>query len=162
MIRKRLFGLIAMVVCAGATGTIRAGDKYQDQKIMPKHEHVIVHTQSMPQASEMDFEWPVTVERVDGQWLWIRNDGSYSMLGRPVAGWISKNDVILIKDDPIENKKSAHDYYTEQIQRDSNAGWAYWLRGVLYEAEDSDWPAATLPSELASTPGGIRTTTPVR
>lgn len=135
------FGLLAV---AGAA----RGDKYQDKKIMPKHENLNVWVSSERVGTEFNFYWPVKVEHVNGQWLWISDDGSHNIeqqadekwIHRPIEGWVSKNDVILLEDDPIEHK-GAIDYFNERLRDDSGDGWAYWQRGLLF-SDKGNWRPA--------------------
>src|SRR4029077_8858305 len=103
MTRVTCVSVFALVVAS--LDTALGADTYLGQSIVPKHEHIDVRVSPMCPtrvATGLDFPWPATVERVDGQWLRITDDGSYSVMGRPLEGWVSKNDVVLLGLDPIE------------------------------------------------------------
>jgi tetratricopeptide (TPR) repeat protein len=148
MFRSSLCRFVALAALATPAGIAHGADPYLNQSIVPKFEHLTARADSQPVGTEMDFDWPLPVERVNGQWLWITDDGHFSVAGQPRGGWVSKNDVVLINNDPIA-KKSAIDYFTECLERDHHAGWAYWFRGVLLAYENEDWPAAQADLEKA-------------
>lgn len=155
MFRKSLFVLGVSALVALVDG-VAQGDLYSGNEILPKHERLVVKIGSKPVADEADFEWPVRVERVNGQWLWITDDGSHHVewqanqgwVPKPIRGWVSKNDVILLESDPIE-KKDALEYFTECLRENGNAGWAYWLRGVILGEKKNNWNLAIMDFDKA-------------
>jgi len=143
---------VALILCMAAVATASGADSYSNQKILPKRAHLLVMDRATKQfvvATEDDFQWPATVERIDGQWLWISDDGRSSPQGLPTNGWVSKNDVILLDSDPLEHGRSAIDYFTEQINRDQDTASAHLWRGLSFErngemsAAMMDYSAAT-------------------
>jgi tetratricopeptide (TPR) repeat protein len=140
MSRRKLVCFVTCALAVIVSATVSA-ETYLDQRILPKYGRLKAQVENQEVADEMDFEWPTTVERVNGQWLWITDDGHFSADGKPRKGWVSKNDVILLEGDPIE-RKSALDYFTDVLQQNPKTGWAYWLRGVIFARVEHDWPAA--------------------
>jgi hypothetical protein len=83
------------------------------------------------QRSIFEFEWPATVSRVEGQWLWIEDQGGYAV--PRCAGWVSTRDVLRL--DTTGNPPDAQSYYTEQLRQQPGASWLHWLRGICLEAK---------------------------
>ena len=99
-----------------------AGDPWQGGRIMPKSDQVVLRVGGEGTADVYAIEWPASVERIEGQWLWITDHGGYRV--PPVAGWVSKDDVLKVAD--------AHDYYMRILQT-MDAPWVHWLVGICLE-----------------------------
>jgi tetratricopeptide (TPR) repeat protein len=141
MSRADLLAVFVLIEVLTSPVWTSAADPYTGNQILPKHEHLDVKVGNSVVATEMDFVWPVTVDRVNGQWLWVIDEGPGSPNGSRVEGWVSKNDVVLLQNDPLINKKSAQDYYSECLAHDPYSGWAHWFRGLTL-IENRDWRAA--------------------
>ena len=71
-----------------------AGDPWQGAQIMPKSDQVLLRSGQEITGDVYQIEWPATVERIEGQWLWISDQGA---VGVPAAsGWVSKSDVLKL------------------------------------------------------------------
>ena len=89
---------------------------------MPKSDQLVLRVGGEYVADVYAIEWPASVERVDGQWLWIADNSGYRVPA--VAGWVSKDDVL--------NVDEAHDYYMEILQT-ADAPWLHWFVGICLE-----------------------------
>jgi len=86
-----------------------------------------------------DIQWPATVKRQEGQWLWIEDNSGYSVPA--VSCWVNTEDVLHLEE-PIkpDDPTKLHDcytYYTEQIQR-CDAPWLHWLLGIYLKNKNED------------------------
>jgi len=116
-----------------------ASDPYKDSAILPKCECLIVRGAQF--MTEADFQWPATVRKTEGQWLWIEDDGRSRPSGQPCQGWVRKSEVILTEKDPIETLyPTAIEYFTAQLAKVQTCR-AFWLRGVAWEIKQ-DFNAA--------------------
>ncbi|HJT36366.1 MAG TPA: tetratricopeptide repeat protein [Pirellulales bacterium] len=80
-------------------------------------ETVMVKETAIPQVGAKKFRWndipmPATVEKVNGQWLWLG------------VAWVKQDEVLLLDDAPA--------YYTELLNRGTHDNWAYALRGLSW------------------------------
>ena len=91
---------------------------------MPKSEQLQIeaHREKDRAGSVYDICWPATVEKTDGRWLFVRDEGGYS--NPPTAGWVYADDVLKLDDAPS--------HYTRELQNDNSATF-YWLRGICWE-----------------------------
>ncbi|PWT77458.1 MAG: hypothetical protein C5B59_03975 [Bacteroidetes bacterium] len=136
-----MFLLMLLAAVVGSSGhSLLAADAYVGSSVLPKCERLVVSIDQVQVATEADFQWPAVVGKVEGQWLWITDDGRSRADGRPSQGWVRKSDVILTEKDPIESLyPTAIDYFTAQLAMiDSHLpniskSRAYWLRGVAWE-----------------------------
>jgi hypothetical protein len=112
-----LWGLLGLSASAAY-----AVDPWQGSSIMPKSDQVVLRVGGEDTADVYAIEWPASVERIEGQWLWISDHGGYRV--PPVAGWVSKDDVLKVAD--------AHDYYMRILQT-MDAPWVHWLVGICLE-----------------------------
>jgi tetratricopeptide (TPR) repeat protein len=115
------------------TSTMASGaghDPWMNSKILPKSADVRLMVGASVVGGVHDIAWPATVERREGQWLWISDK---SGLSNPAAeGWLSTDDVIKLEQAPS--------YYGSLLQK-GEAAWIYWLRGIYWE-EKSELPMA--------------------
>ena len=101
-----------------------AADPWNGSRIMPKSDQLLLRVGSQYTGDVYQIEWPATVERVEGQWLWIADRGGYDV--PPVSGWVSKEDVLTFND--------AHDHYLRTL-RTEDAPWVHWLLGIYLESK---------------------------
>ena len=99
-----------------------AADPWTGSRIMPKSNQLLLRVGSEYTGDVYQIEWPATVERIEGQWLWITDRGGYDV--PPVAGWVSKEDVLPLNE--------AHDHYLRTLRTD-DAPWVHWLLGIYLE-----------------------------
>ncbi|MGA2065434.1 MAG: hypothetical protein ABSG86_10705 [Thermoguttaceae bacterium] len=84
-----------------------------------------------------DVQWPATVVRQEGQWLWVEDNSGYSVPA--VSGWVSTEEVLHL-DEPTKpgDPTTLHDcytYYSEQLRtRDEPS--LHWLLGIYLESKD--------------------------
>jgi hypothetical protein len=89
---------------------------------MPKSDQLLLRDGPRFIADVYAIEWPATVERIEGQWLWISDHSGYSV--PPVAGWVSKEETLKVDE--------AHNHYMEILQT-TDAPWVHWLLGICLE-----------------------------
>ena len=89
---------------------------------MPKSDQVVLRVGGECTGGVYQIEWPATVERIQGQWLWIVDRGGYRV--PPVSGWVSKEEV--------QKLDESHDYYMRSLQTE-DAPWLHWLMGIYLE-----------------------------
>jgi hypothetical protein len=137
---KTVAFLAAWSVLVASHCHVAGAEGYANQSILPKHERMDVMINGVVVAQEGDFQWPAKVQKIDGQWLWIVDDGRSRADGRPSEGWVRKSDVILLNGDPIESAyPTAIEYYTSRLQRahvgvgEMSPSRAFWLRGAARE-----------------------------
>ncbi len=115
--------LVLGLVAAFASNVGQAGDTWQGAHVVPKSAQVMLTVEAHAVGGVFDIEWPAQVQHADGQWLWIADDGGYSM--PPVAGWVAKDDVVKAEDAPA--------YFTAEILRDPSPA-LHWLLGICWES----------------------------
>ena len=76
-----------------------------------------------------EIEWPATVKKVEGQWLWVADEGGYS--ASPKAGWVYSKDVLKL-DDPNNPADDAYSFYTATL-KEMETPSLRWLRGICLE-----------------------------
>ena len=59
---------------------------------MPKSDRLRLQTGRQYSGSVYDVAWPARVQKIEGQWLWLADEGGRSV--PPVAGWVRKDDVL--------------------------------------------------------------------
>ena len=111
-----VFGLWAAAACAA--------DPWQNARVMPKSDQLTLRAGRGFTGNVYQIQWPATVEHIEGQWLWIADQGGYRV--PPVAGWVSKDDVW--------NAGEAHAHYREVLQT-TDAPWLHWLLGICLEQD---------------------------
>ena len=99
-----------------------AADPWQGARIMPKSDQLALRVGSEYTAGIYALEWPATVERIEGQWLWISDHSGYRVPS--VAGWVSKDEVVTLAD--------AQSHYL-RVQKTMDAPWVHWLLGICLE-----------------------------
>ena len=99
-----------------------AADPWNGARIMPKSDQVVLRVGGECTGGVYQIEWPATVERIQGQWLWIVDRGGYRV--PPVSGWVSKEEV--------QKLDESHDYYMRALQTE-DAPWLHWLMGIYLE-----------------------------
>lgn len=102
-----LLAVLFVALCSIATAAQR---DWQGETVMIKET-------ATPQIGAKKFRWtdvpmPATVEKVNGQWLWVR------------VAWVKQDDVVLLDDAPA--------YYTKLLNRGTHNAVAYALRGVSW------------------------------
>jgi hypothetical protein len=102
--------------------TACAADPWQNARIMPKSQQLLLRAGREFTGDVYQIEWPATVERIEGQWLWIADHGGYRVPS--VAGWVSKDEVLKVAE--------AQDCYLEILQT-TDAPWIHWLLGICLE-----------------------------
>ena len=115
-----VFGLWTAGACAA--------DPWQNCRIMPKSNQLMLRDGQEMTGDVYQIAWPASVERIEGQWLKVVDHGGYRV---PAAsGWVSKDDVLKFDE--------AHAHYMECL-RDADAPWVHWLLGIcLEEKEESE------------------------
>ena len=89
---------------------------------MPKSDQLLLRIGREVAGDAYQIEWPATVERIEGQWLWIADHGGYHVPA--VSGWVSKDDVLKVDE--------AYDYYRGILETD-DAPWLHWFVGICLE-----------------------------
>jgi hypothetical protein len=114
--------------------TTQAGQSWLGCQIMPKSDQFQIEAREEKEHSGgiFDIAWPATVEKTNGRWLFIRDEGGYS--NPPVAGWVYADNVLRIE--------SSADHYSDELQS-SKAAWLYWLRGIYWENKNEPVIALT-------------------
>ncbi len=77
-----------------------------------------------------DIEWPATVVRAEGQWLWIEDESGYN--STPRAGWVNTEEVVRLGDSSLLH--DAITYYGDELKL-CHAPWLHWLRGICLESK---------------------------
>jgi tetratricopeptide (TPR) repeat protein len=86
-----------------------AQEKWVGSEIMPRDGAELKIGNRVVSSDEVSL--PVTVERVQGDWLWIGQ------------GWLNKRYAVLLDD--------AEDYYTNYLRSDRTDPWAWNMRGIV-------------------------------
>ena len=120
-------GLFSCIVISTALAI--AADPWNGARIMPKSPTLQLRVEDSTTGGVYQVSWPATVENVEGQWLWIEDNSGAS--GQAVAGWVSKEEVLMLAD--------ANEFYLKGIES-SGAPWLHWFRGIVLE--ESQQPAA--------------------
>ena len=107
-------GLWAAAACAA--------DPWQNCRIMPKSDQLFLRVGQEVSGDAYQIAWPATVERVEGQWLWIVDQGGYRV--PVVSGWVSKDQVLRLDE--------AQAHYMEFL-RTADGPWVHWLLGICLE-----------------------------
>jgi hypothetical protein len=111
---------IFFVLAVSAAG---AADPWSGAKIMPQSIQLQVQVAGCTTGSVYQVSWPATVVKIEGQWLWIEEDGGCS--SPPVAGWVSKEEVLKLDE--------ANEFYLKSIEK-FDQPWLHWFRGIVLEA----------------------------
>lgn len=119
-----------------SAGFAVAADPWLGARIMPKSPTLQLRVEGGATGGVYQVSWPATVQTVEGQWLWIEDNSGAST--EAVAGWVSKEDVLMLAD--------ANDFYVKGIES-SGAPWLHWFRGIVLE--ETRQPAAASAEYLA-------------
>ena len=142
------FAPISVGVVVLALGNVQAAGIDSGTLIMPKGAKLGIDEKlgqgtSPISIGQIPIDWPVQVQKVNGQWLQIRDSGGYAVYGKPAKeGWVRKDDVVRLAD--------ALAIYSGQIMSEeakilTTTGAAaiaeqnkllarsYWLRGIYWE-----------------------------
>src|ERR1700683_4720940 len=65
--------------------------------VMPKSEKIQLRCGWDTPYSITDIQWPAVVQKVNGHWLLIGDDGTNRVGGKPISGWVSKGDVLRFR-----------------------------------------------------------------
>lgn len=121
--------------------------------VMPKSEKIELKWGWETVFKVTDIHWPAAVQKVNGHWLLIGDDGTNRVDGKPISGWISNADVSKFraaKRDRLVDQTAEQvvRQYTERLNK-SNSPWVRWLRGLcleqlgLFDAAIDDFAAVT-------------------
>ena len=140
MVLRNLRLAIAGLVFLSAVAAY-AGDPWNGARIMPKSDQVVLRDGGECTGGVYQIEWPATVERIQGQWLWIVDRGGYRV--PPVSGWVSKEEVLKLDE--------SHDYYMRALQTED---------APLASLADGDLPGEqagieSRPGRILGVPEGI-------
>jgi hypothetical protein len=110
---------------------------------MPKSDQLLLRVGQGIAGDVYQIAWPATVERIEGQWLWVVDHGGYHVPA--VSGWVSKDEVLKFNE--------AHGYYMEFL-RTADAPWVHWLVGIcLEESKESETAQEEYFKSLSAAPG---------
>jgi hypothetical protein len=135
----KIGGLLVCLFCLSATPA-RAVDPWQRAAVLPKSSQVRLmgyehRVTSRDAGSVFQIAWPASVEKIDGQWIFIRDEGGYS--SPPVAGWVRKRDMLRASGEDVPVDESPGKFYIARIQEEPQnpevAVW-HWLRGIYFES----------------------------
>ena len=74
---KANLGLILWGALGLWAAAASAADPWQNSQIMPKSDQLLLRVGRECTGDVYQIEWPATVERIEGQWLWIADHGGY-------------------------------------------------------------------------------------
>jgi tetratricopeptide (TPR) repeat protein len=116
MSHRRLPLTVLLLTCVSVTTVARAqnADSWLDKQVMVTSREAELKAGEKTIGS-VQLARVLTVNRVQGSWLWIKD----------VGGWINRNDVVLFD--------QAVDHFTQQLQRDRSSD-AYHQRAVMWVA----------------------------
>jgi hypothetical protein len=128
--------LCACIACL-CSSFARAADPWRGALVLPKSAHVRLTdvVAGRDTGSVLQIEWPAAVEMIDGQWIFVRDSGGYSV--PPAAGWVRKADMLRIEE-AVSADQDPRTFYTEMLDRISTASDAavlHWLRGAYHESQ---------------------------
>jgi tetratricopeptide (TPR) repeat protein len=120
-----------------------AADPWQNCRIMPKSDQLLIRDGREITGDVYQIAWPATVERIEGQWLKVVDNGGYRVPA--VSGWVSKDEVLKFDE--------AHAHYMESL-RTADAPWVHWLVGIcLEERNESETAQEEYLKSLSAAPG---------
>ena len=122
MIVQQRVLFLAIVSASLASQSAVAGELI-GKRVMPISDAVTLRGEGGANAKIHSIQWPASVKTIDGQWLWVQDDGgtAYPIVG----GWVRGEDVVLVHE--------ALDYYNSRLQQEAGVRGIYWLRGVCWE-----------------------------
>ncbi len=114
--RRAAMGVMVYLACVCPGSAVEPTDSTLGTRVVTKNgivprpdNHTVVELRKTRQVFK--------VERAYNDWYWIA--------GQEIAGWVNVADVI-----PLDR---AMDYLTGEIKENPNAGWAYLMRGIVWE-----------------------------
>jgi tetratricopeptide (TPR) repeat protein len=111
------------------------------KKIMPKSDAVPLRVNGGVSGNVFNIQWPAVVKTVDGNWLWVEDDGGTS----PAGGWLRSDDVVLFN--------GALNHINSRLATGSQSSGLYWLRGICWEsAQEFDLAAKDYQAALRTQP----------
>jgi hypothetical protein len=88
--------------------------------------------------SVYDVQWPVTVKKTEGDWLWIVDEGGYSV--PPAHGWVRKDAMLKLTDK--DGIVDSYAYYMTELRKYNDPhhapSWVHWLLGITLEKSKKD------------------------
>jgi predicted secreted protein len=107
--------------------TAVADQGWQGVSVMPKSDQLQIRSQpgGYSKGDLFQIAWPAVVEKTDGRWLKIRDEGGYAANG--LAGWVYADEVL--------KSDNAQTYYADRIA-EAPARWLYWLDGICWETNN--------------------------
>jgi tetratricopeptide (TPR) repeat protein len=126
--------VIPRLVCGGVAwivlSAVGVGASWSDATILPKKLDLQLQKSPASRATVggvNEIAWPAKVQKIDGQWLQIADEGGYG--AKPLEGWVRKGDAVKIGD--------AQGFFTDKIRElngdAQKAAGFYWLRGIFWE-----------------------------
>lgn len=155
--RMLIFTSVAVCWCGSCFAAEETPKWSKGDLIMPKSGDIQLMSRWWPIASVYDIHWPASIEKIDGQWLLIGDEGTNTIIpelarlqhtlsgcgdcssvtavsgAKPIKAWVRKDDAVKLEDGLRT--------YTGALQKRELA-WAHWLRGICSESAD-EWDAAT-------------------
>ncbi len=118
-----------------------AADPWQGARIMPKSDQVLLRTGQEITGDVYQIEWPANVERIEGQWLFVSDQGA---IGVPAtSGWVRKDDVLKLAE--------AQAHYTKFLEN-ADAPWVHWLLGICLQEQNE---SSVAQQEFLKALGGV-------
>jgi hypothetical protein len=137
---RHIWCMLACCACCLSTTMVRAAvDPWGGAQVLPKSSQTRLRGE--PQrvterdaGSVLQIAWPAAVEKIDGNWLFLRDQGGYS--APPVCGWVRKEEMLRLSEDEPVARGGPVQHYTEKIQENptpEELATLYWLRGIYWE-----------------------------
>ena len=130
---------VGRLVLRGCRGLGR--DPWHNARIMPKSDQVLLRCGREITGDAYQIALPATVERIEGQWLRVADQGGYRV--PPVSGWVRKDEVLKLN--------QANSHYTELLQT-ADSPWIHWLVGICLEEQKE---SATAQEEFLKALGAV-------
>jgi hypothetical protein len=131
--------LVPIACCLSAASALGATDPWKGAIVFPKSAQLrLVDHEGRDFGSVIQIEWPARVERINGQWLLVRDSGGYSV--PPYAGWVRKSEMLRLSRDgaPEQRWEDPRSYYTDKIEENhaaTDVRELHWLRGIYSESQ---------------------------
>jgi hypothetical protein len=122
MLTKTSGALAASCLLLAASAADAKDDKWSGAQILPASASIRLVVGGQVVGGVHDIHWPATVERHNGQWLWISDREGYN--SHHVAGWVSTSDILKFD--------SAQSFFTDRLRQNPTAT-DFWLRGIYWE-----------------------------
>ncbi len=140
MFRTNLRLVLWGALCCWAAAA-SAADPWQNARIMPKSDQVLLRCGREITGDAYQIAWPAAVERIEGQWLRVTDQGGYCV--PPVSGWVRKDEVLKLN--------QANSHYTDLLQT-ADSPWIHWLVGICLEEQKE---SATAQEEFLKALGAV-------